>query len=299
MSDENNLGSILIAGCGYTGTRIAANLVSEARQVIALTAQSEVSIENVESLQVDFDVQEGPLELGGDLDCVVYLVPPPRSGVTDSRIRNFLENILPNPPKRLVLISTTGVYGNCNGTWVDEDTQVNPRTAKAKRRLDAEMFATDWSANNNVDLVILRVGAIYGPGRLPVEKIQRGMMLPPAGESGFVNRVHVHDLAEICIAAAKSESSGVFNVSDGEPLKMVEFMHLVSDIWGLARVVESSSVWVSGTLGSDMRQYLSESRKIDNSRMLQTFSIELEYPTAEQGLKSCYRKMIESDLEAD
>ncbi len=290
---QGNGGPIVIAGCGYTGTRIAAKFASGKRGVIALTANSRVTVRDVESVHVDFDTSQPQVVLTGEEATVIYLVPPPREGTRDTRIRNFLNNILEDVPKKFVLISTTGVYGDVQGAWVDEDAPVNPQTDRARRRLDSELFAEDWAIQNSVNLVILRVGAIYGPNRVPLDRLRQGITLPPASGSGFLNRIHVDDLTAVCIAAMNSNAEGKFNVSDGQPLKMIEYMNLVAEIFGLPKALESSSPSVLESHSNALRQYLGESRRIDNNRMLQELSIELRYPTARQGLEASFREMTD------
>ena len=292
-SDRESYGPIVIAGCGYTGTRIAAKFATGKRRVVAITASSRVPIQNIDSLQVDFDTLQPPVVLTGDEASVIYLVPPPSDGTEDTRIRNFLNNILGDVPKKFVLISTTGVYGDFQGAWVDENSPVNPRTDRAKRRLDSELFAADWARKNAVSLVTLRVGAIYGPDRVPLDRLRQGITLPPASSSGFLNRIHVDDLTAICIAAANSNAEGIFNVSDGQPLKMVEYMNLVAEIFGLPKVIESSQLADLKSHSSALVRYLSESRKIDNNRMLRELSIELRFPSARQGLEATFREMAD------
>ncbi|MDE0309833.1 MAG: NAD-dependent epimerase/dehydratase family protein [Acidiferrobacterales bacterium] len=285
---------VVIAGCGYTGTRIAANSVSDGTTVIALTASTRVPVQGVESLQCDLDLPQSKDVSAGDGACVIYLVPPPPEGTKDTRIRNFLSNTLAEVPRKFVLISTTGVYGDARGDWVCEDDPVNPQTDRARRRLDSELVVTDWARQNSVDVVILRVGAIYGPGRVPVERLRRGVTLPPAGSSGFLNRVHVDDLTDVCMAAMSSDAEGIFNVTDGQPLRMIEYMNLVAEIFDLPRVIESSSPSVPELHSNSLRQYLSESRKVNNSRMLDELSVNLRYPTARQGLEASFREMTRS-----
>ncbi len=292
---HDGYGPVVIVGCGYTGTRIAAKLLSDERRVIALTVNSRVSLRSVESLRLDFDTPQ-PLDMatGGDAS-MIYLVPPPSEGTRDTRIRNFLNNISLDVPRKFVLISTTGVYGDAQGAWIDEDAPVNPQTDRARRRLDSELMATDWARKNSVKLVILRVGAIYGPSRVPLDRLRQGITLPPASSSGFLNRIHVDDLTAVCITAMSSNAVGVFNVSDGQPLKMIEYMNLVAEIFELPAVIESSSPSDLKSHSNSMRQYLGESRKIDNNRMLQEFCIELRYPTARQGLEASFREMKDSN----
>lgn len=292
--DKDSYGPFVVAGCGYTGTRIAAKLASGRSRVFTLTANSRVPLQDVESAHIDLDASQPPVVLTEDSASVIYLVPPPSQGVKDTRIRNFLMNVIGKVPRKFVLISTTGVYGDSQGAWVDENAPVNPRTDRARRRLDSELFTTDWARQNHVNLVILRVGAIYGPDRVPLERLRQGITLPPASSSGFLNRVHVDDLTAICVAAMRSNAEGIFNVSDGQPLKMIEYMNLVAEIFGLPKVFESSNPSDLESHSSSLRQYLGESRKIDNRRVLHEFSIELRYPTARQGLEASFREMADS-----
>lgn len=293
--DQDSYEPVVIAGCGYTGTRIAANLTSGERTVIALTANSRVPIRDVQSLHVDLDTPRSQVVLTGDEASVIYLVPPPSEGTKDTRIRKFLKDILEDVPKKFVLISTTGVYGDVQGAWIDEDAPVNPQTDRARRRLDSELFVAGWARENSVKLVILRVGAIYGPSRVPLDRLRQGITLPAASSGGFLNRIHVDDLTAICIAAINSNAVGIFNVSDGQPLKMIEYMNLVAEIYGLPKAIESSSPSDLKSHSNSMRQYLGESRKIDNNRMLRELCIELRYPTARQGLEASFREMTDSN----
>ena len=283
--------SVIIAGCGYTGSRIATDLACSLQSVVALTVSSTVRIPGVDAVQVDFDRPEGCSVAVGEHSCVIYLTPPPSDGERDTRIQAFLGQVLEGTPRRFVLISTTGVYGDCKGARVDESFEVNPQTDRARRRVDSERQAKTWADQNGVSLAILRVAAIYGPGRVPVERIRNGMTLPSARSGGLLNRVHVDDLVGICIAAIHSGAEGVFNVADGHPLPMIDYLNLVADIWGLPRVNVSDEPADLKSHSVALRQYLSESRSILNDRVLRAFDIELNYPNAIQGLKAVHREM--------
>ena len=94
------------------------------------------------------------------------------------------------PPARVVLISTTGVYGDCGGAWIDEDTPVNPQTPRARRRLDAERALREAGRAAAIPVVVLRVPGIYGPGRLPLARLRERQPLPHEAECPFTNRIH-------------------------------------------------------------------------------------------------------------
>ena len=128
-----------------------------------------------------------------------------------------------------------------------------------------------WFPNNGLklqesSLTILRVAAIYGPGRIPIERLQRGFVFPPERQIGYTNRIHVDDLVQVCLAASMPNVSGVFNVADGCPMRMNQYFNLVAEIWGLPFVTESSDETDLAHISGPMWSYLRSSRRIDNQR---------------------------------
>ena len=278
---------VLIVGCGYTGRRLAHSIQTQGCEVTALTKGSDVRIEGVESVRIDLD-QTQPARVSVAVGAlIIYLVPPPSQGEIDVRIRNFFNEVLIGLPARFILISTTGVYGNCHGRWVDEQTPVNPESSRAIRRLDAENYAGAWSEKSGVELTTVRAAGIYGPDRIPVQRVMRGFVLPPKDEVGYTNRIHVDDLVRICLAAARYESGDLFNAADGCPMRMNEYYSLVAEIWGLPPVAESSKPSDLEHLSSAMWSFLRASKKIDNRQMLKTLGMKLLYPHPKLGLQAC------------
>ena len=287
--------TVVVAGCGYTGHRLAHVHLSSADRVIALTHQTTTDIQGVEKIRIDLDAVESSRVSVEEGALVYYLVPPPNTGQADTRISQFLNHCLLGRPSRLVLISTTGVYGDCGGNWVDESAPTNPETDRAMRRLNAEHVCQEWAKQNEVSFAILRVAAIYGPGRIPVKRVKRGMILPTEEETGYTNRIHVDDLVSVCLAAANALESGIFNVADGHPLRMGGYYRLIAEIWGLPPIQESSDSVVLEEMSATMRGYLRESRRIDNSRILSELGVTLRYPNARTGLESCFRESMLKD----
>ena len=113
------------------------------------------------------------LAAAADQAAVVYLAPPPDTGTTDPRLESLLAQIEGATPAVFVYISTTGVYGDAGGALVDEFTPVAPANDRSRRRVAAESTAQAWCAARGVRCVILRVPGIYGPNRLPLERLQR------------------------------------------------------------------------------------------------------------------------------
>src|SRR5206468_4194122 len=155
---------------------------------------------------------------------IVHLAPPAGSGALDTRTRSLLAALAPRGrgamlPRRFVYLSTSGVYGDCAGEWIDETRPPNPQTGRALRRLDAERALGDWG--ERVEIVILRVPGIYASDRLPLERLARGTPALRPDEDVYTNHIHADDLAAILVAALESTlARGAYNASDDGPMKM-------------------------------------------------------------------------------
>jgi len=282
------LDSILIIGCGDIGRRVAAHYRQRGITVSAVT-RSHATAETL--------AKQGLLSLVGDLDrpdslpvlsgkdrLVFYFAPPPAQGEDDPRLRTFLNHIDGEElPRKLVYISTSGVYGDCRGAWVTEDTPPKPNTARARRRLAAENLLRDWEHRSGVPVVILRVGGIYGPGRLPMERLRQGAPVLREQDCGYTNRIHADDLAAACVAAAE-RGQGIYNVSDGHPTTMSDYFNKVADRCGLPRPPQIGFAEAHNRLSAEMMSYLQESRRLDNRKMLEELGVSLRYPSLSEGL---------------
>jgi len=284
---------ILIVGCGQVGKQVAQHELAESHRVVAL-ARTEASAGSLQALGVEC--------VRGDLDdpaslrhlplqhCnVYYFAPPPAKGSEDTRMRNFLASLTSgNLPARVVLISTSGVYGDCRGEWVTEARPPRPDSDRARRRLDAEQQLLAFGAAQGVPVVILRVPGIYGPGRLPVERLMAGEPVLRESESPWSNRVHIDDLVAACVAAMRrGHDRAVYNISDGCPTTMTDYFNRVADALGIPRPVQISRAEAPARLSSGMLSYLAESKRLDNRRMREELGIEPAYPDLVSGLAAC------------
>jgi nucleoside-diphosphate-sugar epimerase len=192
-------------------------------------------------------------------------------------------------PTRVVLISTTGVYGDCRGAWVTEDRPPNPQADRARRRLAAESSLRRWSEKSGVPIVILRVPGIYGRGYLPEARLRAGEPVLREEESPFSNRIHADDLARVCFIAGHHDNPGIlYNVSDGHPTTMTDFFYRVADMLGIPRPPAITLEQARQQLGEGMLSYLAESKRIDNRRLREELGVELMYPDLIAGLPSCF-----------
>jgi nucleoside-diphosphate-sugar epimerase len=224
---------------------------------------------------------------------IYYCAPPPGGGPWDSRVRNFCAAVdRARAPARVVYLSTSGVYGDCGGAWVNEDTPVNPQTTRAKRRLDAETVLGGWCRQLQVPLVILRVTGIYGPGRLPLARLREGHPVLCEADSPPTNRIHADDLAAICIAAAEQGADGeIFNVSDGQPGTMTQYFNTAADLLGLPRPPQVSMAEARRVMAPTMLSYLTETRRMGNRKMLERLGVVLRYPDLQSGLQDVVARL--------
>lgn len=283
---------ILVIGCGDIGTRVARLALNQGAKVSALVRSTERAAAlkklGIRTILGDLDLSI-PIEGLPTRDAaVIYTVPPPGGGQTDPRMRVFCASVFPGEePAKVIYLSTSGVYGDCGGAVVTEETPPRPQTARAKRRLDAETLLREWGAARGVAVVILRVTGIYGPGRLPLDRIREGHPVLRQEEAPFTNRIHADDLARVCQAAAeRGEAGEVFNVSDGHPSTMTEYFNAVADACGLPRPPQVSMAEARKVMTPLMISYISESRRLDNARMLKKLGVRLLYPTLTEGIRA-------------
>ncbi len=285
----------LIFGCGYLGRLLARHRLRDTRQVTGVVRTSS-SIElldglGISSLQADLDQAVLP-DLPLQDSSLFYFIPPPKSGYLDTRVRRLIAEFeRQGDPQRIVYLSTTGVYGDCKGEWVTEDRPVNPVAPRAKRRWDAERTFLDWHIRTGRELVTLRVGGIYGPDKLPLERLLKGLPLVRPEESPWTNRIHVDDLVQICAAAMdKGLDGAVYNVSDGSPGTMIDYFRQIAEMAGLPAPPAISFAQAQHELSAGMLSYMQESRRLDNSKVIKELGISLIHPTLESGLSACFGK---------
>jgi nucleoside-diphosphate-sugar epimerase len=286
-------GPIFIVGCGDIGRRVA-NLEIVAGHAVTALARSDsaaamLARQNIGILRGDLDRPESLTSLPPNPAALYYFAPPPPAGTDDPRLRSLLAAFKPETlPERLVYISTSGVYGDCSGAWIDEDWPLNPKSDRGRRRWAAERMLREWSERHGAPIVILRAPGIYGPGRLPVERIRRGVPVLYERESPWSNRIHADDLAAACYAAARHSRPGqAYNVSDGHPSTMTDYFWRIADLYGLPRPPAISLAEARRVLSPNLLSFLEESRRLDNRRMIKELEINLRYPDLDSGLKVC------------
>ena len=236
---------------------------------------------------MDLD-QPGSLATLEPVDAILHCAPPPPHGATDTRTANLLfafesRRILPT---RFVYISTSGIYGDCGGALVDESRAPNPQSGRARRRADAEAHLALWCQLHSVALVVLRAPGIYAADRLPLDRLRAGRPVLRDADDVYTNHIHADDLAAICARSLEGDApAGTYNASDDSQLKMGEWMDLVADRAGLPRPPRIARAEAAASLPLELLSFMSESRRLDNTRLKRVLGATLRYPTVREGLE--------------
>lgn len=287
---------LLIVGCGDIGLRIARLALQRGDEVCGLVRSAERAkeLQNLGAQAIIGDLDDPARPVPGLPTAgatVIYTVPPPGGGEIDPRIRVFCGSIEPGEePQALVYLSTTAVYGDQGGEIVTEETPVRGGTSRARRRLDAEQLLLSWGGHRRVKVVILRVAGIYGPNRLPINRIEEGAPILRADQSPYSNRIHAADLARLTLAAAaRGEHGEIFNICDGETSTMTDYFNAVADACNLPRPPQIDRTEGAKVMHPLLYSYFSESRRIDNRRMTERLGVTLLYPDLRSGLAACMK----------
>jgi nucleoside-diphosphate-sugar epimerase len=279
---------LLIVGAGDIARRALPALLAR-YEVAALVRGTRAPLagRGVRLLDGDLDRPETLAAVAARAEACLHLAPPGESGVRDERTRNLVTAFAGARmlPRRLVYISTSGVYGDCGGARVDESRLVRPQTDRARRRVDAEQVLLDWGRGGGVEIVVLRVPGIYAADRLPLERLKRRTPVLRAEDDVYTNHVHADDLAAICARALEGDApAGVYNAADDTEMKTGDYFDLVADRFGLARPPRVSRAEAERVIPPTLASFMRESRRLENRKLKEQLGIRLMYPTVLEGV---------------
>ena len=287
--------TLLIVGCGDIGLRVA-RLLRGRWRLLALTSSptrcAVLRAVGAVPLAGDLDAPATLTRLAGLADAVLHLAPPAAHGRADARTANLIAALARGRshwrPRCLVYASTSGVYGDCGGARFDETRAVNPATDRARRRVDAEARLRAFGRAFGVRVSLLRVPGIYALDRAggdPRERLARSAPVLAHDDDVFTNHIHADDLARACVAALhRGLPQRVVHVCDDTELKMGAYFEFVADRFGLPRPPRLAREQAVATLPAMQLSFMSESRRLDNTRLKCELGLRLRYPTIDQGL---------------
>ncbi|MES2831075.1 MAG: sugar nucleotide-binding protein [Pseudomonadota bacterium] len=292
---------LLILGCGDVGMRLLP-LVRQRFRVYAVTSQparcAVLRAAGAIPIVANLDQSATLDRLARLASIIVHLVPPQSEGLQDLRTRR-LATILPDGA-RLVYVSTSGVYGDCEGARIDETRPVAPRNARARRRVDAEQVLRSWGRRTDSRMSILRVPGIYAADRLPLTRLQNGSPALAADEDVYTNHIHADDLAHIiALTIFRGRSGRVYHAVDESDMKMAEYFDAVADACGMPRPPRLPRVELVDVVSPMLLSFMSESRRLADIRLKNELGVRLRYPTVRAMLADMPVRRADLTLESN
>lgn len=278
----------LIVGCGYTGARLGERLVRGGQEVFGTTRSgsrgSELASRGITPLVGDLLDEEMRARIAAlDPQAVYYLVPPPGDG--EDPLGPTLEAVRGSGLEAVMYASSTSVYGDREGAWVDEEAEPRPRGRSGRARLAGELSSLQAARQGSAPVRVCRITGIYGPGRTLRRALESGEYVLIRGHDTWTNRIHVDDLVGGLIAARERGRPGrVYNLVDLAPHRASEFACLAADLHGLERPRWVEKEEATSRLGEDRARRKLDSKRVRGTRLREELGYELRYPTFRTGL---------------
>jgi nucleoside-diphosphate-sugar epimerase len=282
---------VLIVGCGYVGLKVGADLVGQGHQVWGLRRSEKenalIKAAGIQPIKADITASKSFPQDCPQYDWVVHCVSSSGGGAAEyeqtyfTGTRNLLDFLGSRPPGKLVYTSSTSVYGQTDGSWVDEESPAEPTTATAQVLLRTEELLLAEVRRNSFPAVVLRVAGIYGPARTHwLDQVQTGRARIDGDGGRFINMVHRDDVTGAIIAALSLGAAGrVYNVVDDQPVTQSDLLR-----WIASRLKQPVPPAADSIQGSRKRG--STSKRISNRRLKEELSYALRFPTFKQGFKA-------------
>lgn len=281
---------LVILGAGYTARRFLARLPPPAH--VTLTVRDPARAEALTRRRVTglpFDGTTRTPELAAALRSATHVLSsiPPQNGVDPVLACHGADLAAAPGLEWLGYLTTTGVYGNRDGAWVDETTPVSPSNARSAARVQAE---GDWQALGaaaKVPAGIFRLAGIYGPGRNPFVKLADGTAHRIIKPGQVFNRIHVDDIALVLGAALARAAGGLFDVADGHPCPPQDVVSFAAALMGVAPPPEVP--FETADLSPMARSFYATCCRVRGRRIRETLGITLSYPDYRAGLAALWR----------
>lgn len=289
MKNPTNTRRLFCFGLGYCAQALATRLKTRG-WTISGTCRSEekrkrLLVEGIDAYHFDgSSMEDEAVQALEDATHVLVSIPPQDTGdvVLTHHARGLVES---NSLNWLGYLSTTGVYGNRDGSWVDEQAVLRPESERARRRVWAEEKWMTLQRNSNIPVHIFRLVAIYGPGRGPLERVKQGKARRVDKPGQVFCRVHVEDVAQTLEASIVQPKPGaVYNISDDYPSSPAEVTEYACRLLG---VIPPPMVPLEQADLSEMsRSFYADNKRVGNRRIKKELGVRLMYPDYKSGLKS-------------
>ena len=273
---------LVVFGFGYTSQRFV-DLFGGMFTSIAGTVREVEKRDALRARGLDafvFDPADAALRARiAQADVVLVSAPPSRAG--DPVLAAFAADITASRARRVIYLSTIGIYGDHGGAWIDETTPPAPQVDRATARVAAEQH---WHKLVGDRLAILRLAGIYGPGRSPLTKLRDGTTRRIIKPGQVFNRIHVDDAARAIAAAIAYPQGGVWNVCDDEPAPPQDVVTFAASLLNMSPPPEQD--FATAEMTPMGRSFYATSNRVSNARLKNELGVTLAFPTYREGLRS-------------
>ena len=282
-------GRLLIFGLGYSGEAIARTAAAAGWDVTATSRDPSSAAAPPGTRVVAFDAAGDALAAATHL---VATVPP--SGGGDPVLTRYGDAVRAAPARWAGYLSTTGVYGDRDGAWVDEATPPVPTSDRSRRRLAAEEAWRAACAGRALDL--FRLAGIYGPGRSALDDVRAGTARRVTRPGHLFGRIHRDDIAAAVLAAMAGEPPPgvrVLNLSDDEPAASADVVAEAAKLLGVPPPPAVPYAEAERDMSAMARSFWAESRRVGNEATQRALGLRWRYPTYREGLAATLAEEVE------
>ncbi|WP_194097735.1 SDR family oxidoreductase [Marivivens aquimaris] len=277
--------TLLSFGHGYSAQALT-DILPEDWRVIGTTRKAE-KIETLKAQGVEPVIWPGS-DLTAALDDATHLLISAAPSEDGDPVLNELRDEIAKRRDQFAWVgylSTTGVYGDHNGDWVDESADLTPATKRGQLRVMAE---TDWRSMD-VPLHIFRLAGIYGPGRGPFSKVRSGSARRIIKKEQVFSRTHVEDIAQVLLASINRPNPGTaYNVCDDDPAPPEDVIAYAAELLGMP--IPPAEDFETAEMTPMARSFYAESKKVRNDRIKDELGVVLIYPDYRAGLDDLLKR---------
>lgn len=273
----------LILGYGYCGYYLAKELLSQGESVFAVSRQRKPQWDLPKLNHLTYDLTL-PFDWTQENTTVYYLVPPNEEGEEDNLLTCFLHKAQLQAIK-IIYFGSSGVYGNHHGRWVTEESSCIVHSSRQKRRLHAETLWQNYCVQQKIPLILLRIGGIFGPDRLPIAAAKMQTALIERNKAPYINHIYVKDLATIAYLLAQTPTLyTVFNIADGRPQRMGHLQQRVAQLcqYEPAPYEDWSSIWEKAS--PMKREFMQNAKRLDVQRLKHTLGLRFNFTSLHDAL---------------
>lgn len=283
------VGHLFCFGLGYTAMALARQVLAEG-WAVAGTCRDRDKASALRDHGIEAHIFDGTAPIqdaAAALDGVTHIlasIPPDAEGDPAARLHGGEIGALPSL-RWVGYLSTTGVYGDAAGGWVDETTPLAPSGDRGARRVRAEQDWGDLMQRHGTPVHRFRLAGIYGPGRSAIDSVRAGRARRVDKPGQVFNRIHVDDIVQVLRASmADPEPGAAYNLADDAPSPSHEVTAFACDLLGVKP--PPLEPYDPGTMSEMARGFYRDNKRIDNRRIKERLGVTLRYPSYREGLRA-------------